>query len=215
MHRGYILSVVTFALLTPDLALGKQDSCGKYYTFYGDVVAIAPDSITIKSGGKRLVFQITGETTVGGRDRPVRLDQVKPGDGATVMMKLGQGDVGIATRIRVDVGISLSRSLKLYAARTIKGEVISGMAINNYVAYQPPADGWSGGATLERAYNDGVFLLEVRPDGVIGTVKVVKSMGYYELNMHAIRWFKRWRFKPNSVTEVQMPLSYVQSKWKI
>lgn len=215
MRRGYILSVVTFALLTADVALGKQDSSEKYHAFYGDVVAIDPHSITIKSGGKRLVFQITGETKISGRDRPVRLDQIKPGDGATVVMKLGKGDVGIAIRIRVDVGTSLSSSLKLYAARMVTGEVISGMAISNYIAYQPPDDGWSGGPTLERAYNDGVFLLEVRPDGSVGTVKVVKSMGYNELNMHAIKWLKRWRFKPNSVTEVQMPFSYMQSKWKI
>lgn len=215
MRRGYILSVVIFALLTPDLALAKQDSAEKYYTFYGDVVVVDPHSITIKSGGKRLVFQITAETKITGSDGPVRIDQIKPGDGATVMMKLGNGNVGSAVQIRVDVGASLSSSLKLYAARLVSGGVISGMAINNYIAYQPPRDGWSGGATLEQTYHDGVFLLEVRPDGSVGTVKVVKSMGYNELNLHAIRWFGRWRFKPNSVTEVQMPLSYMQSKWKI
>jgi TonB family protein len=213
MRRGYILLVVTFALLTPGFALGEREASDKYYTFYGDVVAINPHSITIKSGGKPLVFQITDETKISGRYRPVLLDQIKTGDGATVMMKLGNRGFGTAVRIRVDVGTSRSKSLKLYAARRVGGEVISGMAFNNYVAYQPPADGWSGGGILEQPYHDGVFLLEVRSDGTVGAVKVVKSLGYSELNMHAIRWCKRWRFKPNSVTEVQIPLSYLQSKW--
>jgi TonB family protein len=88
------------------------------------------------------------------------------------------------------------------------------MAINNYIAYQPPNDGWLGSATLERAYNEGVFLLQVRPDGTVTEVKMVKSMGYNELNLHAIRWFKQWRFQPNSVTEVQMPMSYFQSRYR-
>jgi TonB family protein len=214
MRRGYFLSVVAFALLTTGVVSGNQDSSDKYHTFYGDVIAINPSSITIKSGGKRLVFQINSETKIGGRDRPLQLDQIKPGDGATVVMQLGKGGVGIAVRVWVDAGTSLSSSLKLYAARTVGGGVISGMAINNYVAYQPPYDGWSGGPTLDQSYHAGVYLLEVRPDGNVGTVKVVKSMGYSELDLHAIRWFKRWRFKPNSVTEVQMPLSYMQSRWR-
>jgi len=196
-----------------DVATGKAASSEKGFAFYGDVVAIGPHSITVKSGGKRLVFQITEETKISGRDRPLHLDQIKPGDGATVMMKLGPGNVGIAVQIRVDVGASLSKSLQLYAARTTNGTVVSGIAINNYIAYRPQDDGWMGGATLARAQNDGVFLLQVRPDGTVSEVKMVKSMGYDELNLHAIRWFKQWRFHPNSVTEVQMPMSYFQSKY--
>lgn len=209
-----LFSVLALGLLfLPGLATGKEASSDKHFTFYGDVVAIGPHAITIKAGGKPLVFQITAETKISGRYSALQLDQIKPGDGATVMMKLGQGNVGIAVQIRIDVGASLSRSLKLYAARTTSGNVVSGMAINNYIAYRPPDDGWSGGATLERAYSDGVFLLQVRPDGTVAEVKVAKSMGYNELNLHAIRWFKRWRFQPNSVTEVQMPMSYLQSRY--
>jgi len=211
--QRFSLLIVLGLFFLPDLATSKETASDKHFTFYGDVVAIDPHSITIKSGGKRLVFQITEETKISGRDRPIQLNEIKPGNGATVLMKLGRGDIGIALRIRIDVGQSLSSSLKLFAARTTHGEVISGMALNNYIAYQPPDDGWSGGATLAQSHSDGVFLLEVRPDGTVAEVKVVKSMGYNELNLHAIRWFKRWRFQPNSVTEVQMPMHYFQSKY--
>jgi TonB family protein len=212
LHRIFPVIVLGLFFL-PDRATGKEASPDKGFAFYGDVVAIDPHLITIKSGGKRLVFQITEETKISGRDRPLHLDQIKPGDGATVMMKLGQGNVGIAVQIRVDAGWSISKSLKMYAARTTSGTVVSGMAINNYIAYRPADDGWMGGATLERAQNDGVFLLQVRPDGTVSGVKMVKSMGYNELNVHAIRAFKGWRFHPNTVTEVQMPMSYLQSKY--
>lgn len=212
--RRLVPVIVLGLLFLPDLAASKEAASAEHFTFYGDVVAINPHAITIKSGGKRLVFQITGETKISGRDRPLQLDQIKLGNGATVMMKLGQGNAGIAERIRIDVGASLSGSLKLFAARTTSGQVVSGMAINNYIAYKPANDGWVGGATLERAYSEGVFLLQVRPDGTVSEVKMVKSMGYTELNVHAIRWFKQWRFHPNTVTEVQMPMSYLQYKYR-
>lgn len=207
------LVIVLGLFFLPDLAPGKEASSGEYYSFYGDVLAVDPHSITIKSGGKSLVFQITEETRISGRNRTVSLDQMKPGGSATVMMRLGQHNAGIAVRIRFDTEANVSKSLKLYAARTTSGKVVSGMAINNYIAYRPSDDGWMGGATLERAYSEGVFVLQVRPDGTVSEVKMVKSMGYNELNVHAIRWFKQWRFQPNSVTEVQMPISYLQSRY--
>ena len=73
----------------------------------------------------------------------------------------------------------------------------------------------TAGRLWSAVYHDGVFLLEVRPDGTVGMVKMVKSMGHNELNLHAIKWLKQWRFKPNSVKEVQIPLSYKQSRWRI
>jgi TonB family protein len=204
-----LLSVVVLTLSISDLAFGKEVSSEKSYALFGDVVTIDPHSLTIKSGGKRLVFRITGETKINGLDRrPIQFDQIKPGDAVTVMMKLGPGNVGIAVIIRVDVGASSSNFLKLLRARLISGEVISGMAINNYIEFKPADDGWSGAGTFEHEYHDGVFLLEVQRDGTVGMVKMVKSMREHELDLRAIKWLKKWRFKPNTVSEVQMPMTY-------
>jgi len=214
MFLRQLFPVIVLGLLfLPDRATSKESSSGEYYSFYGDVFAVDPHSITIKSGGKRLVFQINQETRVSDRNRSVSLDQVKPGGSATVMMKLGQGNAGIAVRIRFDSETSVPKSLQLYAARTITGEVISGIAITNFVSYQPPNDGWKGGPSLEGDYHDGVFVMEVQRDGNVSQVKMVKSLGDRKLNLHAIDWLKKWRFKPNSVSEVQMPVSYMRTKY--
>jgi TonB family protein len=204
-----LVSVAVLTLSMSDLAFGKEVSSEKSYALFGDVVTIDPHSLTIRSGGKRLVFRITEETKITGLDgRPVQFDQIKPGDAVTVMMKLGPGNVGIAVIIRVDVGASSSNYLNLFRARLISGEVVSGMAINNYVVSKPADDAWSGAGTFEHEYHDGVFLLEVQRDGTVGMVKMVKSMREHELDLRAIRWLKKWRFKPNTVSEVQMPMTY-------
>jgi TonB family protein len=202
MRPWYLLSFVIITLIASECAFGKEASSGDYYSFYGDVLAVDPHSITIKSGGKHLVFYHT-----------VSLDQVKPGGSATVMMKLGQGNAGIAVRIRFDSEANVPKSLKLYAARTITGEVISGIAVSNVVSYQPPDDGWKGGPSLEGDYHEGVFVIEVQRDGNVSQVKMVKSLGDRKLDLHAIDWLKEWRFKPNTVSEVQMPVSYMHTRY--
>lgn len=45
-------------------------------------------------------------------------------------------------------------------------------------------------------------------DGTVSEVRPIGTLGYPELNERAIRWFKRWKFRPNSVTEVRMPMVY-------
>jgi hypothetical protein len=78
-----------------DLAFGEVVSSEKSYALFGDVVTIDPHSLTIRSGGKRLVFRITEETKITGLDRhPVQFDQIKPGDAVTVMMNLAQAMLG-------------------------------------------------------------------------------------------------------------------------
>lgn len=40
---------------------------------------------------------------------------------------------------------------------------------------------------------------------------MIESLGYDELNIRGIKWLKKWRFHPNSVTEVQIPVSYTRT----
>ena len=214
MRIWSILFLSIFGVVPLNLAHGKDNSPNSNYRFYGDVVSVDPAgrTLTIKSGGKKLVFQINDQTKISGRYERVSLDKIRPGDGATVTMKLGPGNVGIATSIRFDtVGGSRSSFLKLVAARTIDGQTISGLAVENYIEFWPPSDGWSGGnGSWEKDSLDGVFLLEVLPNGTVSEVKMIKSLGYNDLNLRAIKWFKKWRFKPNSVKEVQLPMNYTQ-----
>jgi hypothetical protein len=120
------------------------------HTFHGEVKAVdlAAKTITIKSGGRSFVFHVTDETKISGRNSYVRLDTIKRGEGALVVMRLGEGNKGIAVNIRFDADASLAKYLSLFSARTTRGEMISGLAVNNFVAHQPPDDAFVRGLDL-------------------------------------------------------------------
>jgi hypothetical protein len=66
------------------------------------------------------------------------------------------------------------------------------LAINNFIAYEPPSDGWSGGHLKFNQSAQGVFLLVVQRDGSVANVKMIKSLGYDELNLRAVNWLRKW-----------------------
>src|SRR5205814_1735553 len=126
MHLRIILAATVLSFLTPGFASAKTDSSAPLHTFYGEVKAIdlAAKTITIKSSGRTFVFHITNETKISDRNGHITLDKVQRGQGATVVMRLGEGGIGIAVMIRFDADASLSNYLALFTARTTKGETI-------------------------------------------------------------------------------------------
>jgi TonB family protein len=84
--------------------------------------------------------------------------------------------------------------------------MISGLAVNNFVAYEPPADEFIRG--IDFGSNKlRMFRLSVRPDGTVESATPYVSFGYEELDARAVKWLKKWRFHPNSVTEVRIPMA--------
>lgn len=207
------MKIILVAIVLSFLTLGSGSAApvpsAPLNTFYGVVKAIdlASKTITIKSNGRSLLFHITDETKISGRDRYVRLDTVKPGEGALVVMRLGEGNKGIAVNIRFDSDASQAKFLSLFSARTTRGEMISGLAVNNLVAYQPPDDAFIRGLDLGPT-KLRIFRLSVLPDGTVASATPFVSFGYDELDARAVKWLKKWRFHPNSVTEVRMPMAW-------
>lgn len=184
----------------------------EFHVFSGEVrsVDLARKTITLKSAGKSFVFQITPETKISSSAGYIRLDTIRPGQGATIIMRLGPDNVGIARKIYVAPTALGARITSYYSAKTIDGDTVQGNAVGNYVAYEPPRDEWSTNLQYRR-YNGAMFLLIVQRDGTVSDVRPLGTLGYSELDQHAIRWFKRWKFRPNSVTEVRMPMIYTYS----
>jgi TonB family protein len=193
--------------------LSPAASSAELHTFYGDVKAVdlAAKTITIKSSGKSFVFQITKETKMSSRRGPIRLENVQRGQGAAVVMRLGQGGVGIAVKIHFDLGRSAASLQSLYGVKTTGGEIVTGMAFNNYVVSTPPDEAWSTGTTYGKL-RASMFVLTIERDGTVSDAKPVQGTGYRELDERAIRWFKKWRFRPNSVVEARMPYGYFQHR---
>jgi hypothetical protein len=207
MRVRIILVAIVLSVLIPGSGSAAEASSAPLHTFYGEVKAIdlAARTITIKSHVRTFVFHITDETKISGRNGYIRLDKVQRGQGATVVMRLGEGNVGIAVAIRFDADAGMIKSLALYSARTIRGEMISGLAVNNFVAYQPPADQYIRGLDFG-SDKLRMFRLSVRSDGTVERATPYVSFGHEELDVRAIKWLKKWRFHPNSVTEVRIPM---------
>lgn len=167
-------------------------------------------TITIKSHTRTFVFQITDETKISSFHGHVSWDKVTPGQGATVVMRLGEGNKGIAVQIHFDANADQAKFLALFSARTTRGEMISGIAVSNFVAYEPPPFPINRG--LDLGPNKlRMFRLSVRPDGTVASATPYVSFGNEDLDSRATKWMMKWRFHPNSVTEVRMPVSWVRT----
>jgi TonB family protein len=210
MRFPIILPAVVVSLLLAGFVSAKEASDNGLHTFYGEVVAIdqAAKVIQLKTGNQRFLFHYNDQTKISSPNGHVRLDRIMRGTGAAVAMRVGEGNAGIAVVIRFVPDASQSQTLALISARTVRGETITGIAVSNFVDYQPSADAWAGGPSLETRKNPGVFVLSVAPDGTVSSVTLRQSTGYPELDARAEKWMKKWRFRPNSVTEVQLPMYY-------
>lgn len=211
MRPRTILAAVLSSFLV--FASTPAKAATELHTFYGEVKAInlAAKTITIKSSGKSFVFHITSETKISSPHGHVRLEKIQPGQGATVVMRLGEGGRGIAVSIRFEPNAALANVLALYSVKTTQGETISGMAFNNYVVYQPPQDAWATTITYA-TLRASMFQLSVAPDGRVTDAKPLRGLGYADLDARAVKWLKRWRFRPNSITEARMPLGYYRMR---
>ncbi len=181
------------------------------HTFYGILKVVDPvaKTFTIKSGAQLLVFHYNDQTKISREGGYVSWTTLKPGVGANVQMRLGEGNIGIAVKVRFVFDQGRAESMALFSVRTVKGERISGIAISNYVVAEPPPDVVARDLDLGTA--SGIFRATVRPDGTVDQVTTVRSLGWPEANQRGIRWVKKWKFKPHSVTEFQVPVSIVSS----
>lgn len=184
-------------------------SANQTHIFYGKVVAIdrAAQTFTIDSAGRPLVFHYHPKTRISSFRGHVSWDTVRPGHSASVTMRLGPGNIGIAERVRFDEHAANAEYISLIRAVTVGGETVTGVAVGNYIAHEPPSDRFSR-ATEQTTAGAGVFVLNVRPDGTVGEVSAAKSLPSAELNQRAAAWLKQWRFRPGSVQKVQMPVGY-------
>lgn len=211
MRHRIILAAIVLSFVTPGAGAAAEVPSSPLHTFYGEVKAVdlKARTLTIKSGGKSFVFYVTDETKLSGES--VRLDTITRGQGAAVVMRLGEGNKGIAVNIRIDADASFSQALSLYSARTTRGEMISGIAVFSFVVFEPPAHEFVRGLDFGKP-KVRMFRLSVLPDGTVASATPYESFGYQELDARGEKWLKKWKFRPNSVTEVRIPVVSSQTR---
>lgn len=101
------------------------------HVFYGEITSVDPAAKTfaIKSVSKVLVFHYSDATKLSSFSGYVRWDKLKQGDAARVSMHLGEGNIGIADEVRIERDMGLAKTLSLFRARTVEGDIVTGVAI--------------------------------------------------------------------------------------
>jgi TonB family protein len=216
MRFPRILTAILVSLFFVTVLSAKEATDPRLHTFYGQVALIDPAKkvIVIESHKQRLIFHYTDQTRISSTLGEVRMDRVIRGTAAAVVMRLGEGNAGIATEIRFVPAASWAQTLALISGRTMQGQTITGTAVGKLVVYQPSSEEWSGAVPLARRNNAGLFVLSVAPDGTVASVTVRQTSGYPELDARAQNWMKKWRFKANSLTEVQLPMFFSETTIK-
>src|SRR2546423_11801465 len=94
------LAAILFLLLFR-FASARAAPSPELHVFSGEVKSVDParKTITIESGGKSFVFQVTPETKITSSVGYIRLETIRRGQGAVIVMRLGPGSIGIATKI--------------------------------------------------------------------------------------------------------------------
>lgn len=209
MRPRIVLAAFVFSFLTAGFAPVTAAASGPLHTFYGEVKAVdlAAKTFTLKASGKKLVFHFTNKTQITSFHGYVTWEKIKPGQGALVVMRLGEGNKGIAVQVRFDPDATAAKHLALFSARTVRGEMIWGLAVNNFVAYQPPGFWYNRGLHLGPS-KLRMFRLSVQPDGTVADATPYVSFGSEEIDALFVKWLKKWRFHPNSVTEARIPVTW-------
>ncbi len=209
--RSEITTLLTVVLLLAGSSLAG--AAEKLHVFYGEVrsVDLANKTFSIKAGGRTLVFHYNEQTKIGSFNGHVSWEKVRIGQGAAVGMRLGEGNIGMAVMVRFDENSGGANAVSGYVARTTNGQTVSGLAVADYVVDAPHSEAVyrATGFGTNRGYSsDGVFVLSIKPDGSVANVTAAKSLSSAEANDRVGQWLRKWRFKPNSVTQVQIPVGW-------
>jgi TonB family protein len=54
----------------------------------------------------------------------------------------------------------------------------------------------------------GSYRLNIKPDGTVSSVTVLKSTGYILLDQAAIHAFRQWRFRPGALHALKIPINF-------
>jgi TonB family protein len=73
--------------------------------------------------------------------------------------------------------------------------------------YAPPPE-YPTAARRRRLEGTGLFALQIKPDGKVARVAIVKSTGHRLLDDAAISAFKRFWFRPGSISLVRAPIVF-------
>ncbi len=91
------------------------------------------------------------------------------------------------------------------SARTVQGKTIKGLAVAEFIAYEPPAE--LVNRNIDFGQRSGLFLLSLQPDGSVANVRPIKSLGVNELDERASRRLMKMKFRAGALSEARIPVN--------
>ncbi len=182
----------------------QQARPGELQAFYGQVKAVDLAARTITLGlPLRYTFEVPAASEITVRHGgATTLDAIKPGAGARVEAVRGVKN-WTARKITLEPGATFPDEM---SAKTTQGKTIVGLAVANYITYEPPVENVRRNIDFGSGY--GLFLLTLRPDGTVASVRPLRALSSQELNERATSRLLKMKFRPGALTEVRMPMSF-------
>ena len=171
--------------------------------FFGGIQAIdrSARTVTIEIP-MRFVFHVRETTKIADhKGAPLTFDNISTGTAIDVVARRGAGNTWTALTIKVKRGEHFSEFI---TGKTVQGQTVTEPNLNAFIVYRPPNEPFNRNIDFGHTY--GVFLMTVRPDGTVANVTTLRSLNYAELNERVKSWLMKYKFKPNSLTEVRVPL---------
>ena len=192
----------------------------KIYVFNGRIQGVKPAarSFTFTGDGKSYEFTVTPETRLTRKGKPVPFSTLLAGEDAEVEMKVGPGGKGVALSIKLTTRERgpIPRSAptldgpmmdSLCAGTTPGGKRLGPQELKPLVTHFE----WPKATHSVIGYlriKPGVFLLSLAADGGVASVEVLQAIGHRGADADAVKALRKWRFRPNSVREVRVPVQY-------
>jgi TonB family protein len=162
------------------------------------------------------VLQTTGHKILDeAAVRSFRQWRFKPGEAARVKMPISftLPPSGPLPHIRGGgfAGVPDHVIQSLLAGTTPQGKTLSADQVKPLMLHapSPPASLGVVGYTNLRI---GVFLLKVRTDGTVSQIEVLQSTGAAIADSEVKNTFRKWRFRPGSLSEVRVPAYYHRTR---
>jgi TonB family protein len=212
-----VFALAVISVVTPEVHAAAG---GKTYIFNGRIqeVNAGAGTFTLSGDGKLYAFRTTSGTKVTWNGNPLKTSDLKAGQEAEVEMKLAADGKGDATSVKVDSpwaprnarsrqGLSAPQANSIWAATTPAGQRLTADEIRPLILHSK----WPKAAHSVIGYlrlKPGVFLLSIRSDGTVANVESLQAIGHPGADADVIKALRTWRFRPNSVKEVRVPVQY-------
>ena len=165
-----LLGAALSAAAAPNIAIPPtplEAKPGDLHAFYGQVKGVdrAARTIAIELP-MRFTFHVPAATQITVRHGgAVALDVIEPSDGVQIVARR-EAKGWTALKITLEPGATFPEEM---SARTAEGKTIKGLAVAEFIAYEPPAE--LVNRNIDFGQRSGLFLLSVRPDGSVASVR--------------------------------------------